>query len=94
MQSPLTGQIRYKWVTTEDFIEFMDRNADGAAYPAIRPERIGEGTMLVPTPDVPQRFEAICQPLTQGFIKGNVSPKHWLLSVILCCRSCSQARSD
>jgi len=52
----------YEWVTSNDFIEFMDRNADGAAYPAIRPERIGQGLILVPPQPILKKFEDLCQP--------------------------------
>jgi type I restriction enzyme S subunit len=58
----VTSLYLHKWVTTDEFIDFMDRNADGAAYPAISPERIGEGLILVPPRPLLDRFEAACQP--------------------------------
>lgn len=55
----------YCLTTSDPFIEFLSRNADGAAYPAIRPARIADHTALLPPQPVMESYDRICKPLLE-----------------------------
>lgn len=48
----------YASLTTDDFVEYLTSNADGSAYPAVRPERFATAQILLPPTPVLERFEA------------------------------------
>jgi len=50
-------------VTTEDFVEYLSYNADGSAYPAVRPERFSEAEILLPPLALLDRFEQVAGPM-------------------------------
>lgn len=49
----------YAWVTTDDFVDYLSYNADGSAYPAVRPDRFAAASILLPSQPVLDQFEAI-----------------------------------
>jgi type I restriction enzyme, S subunit len=49
----------YFWVTTEGFIDYLSSNADGSAYPAVKPERILEAQILLPSQRILDIFNSI-----------------------------------
>ncbi len=53
----------YQWLTTDEFVEYLSYSADGSAYPAVRPERFAEAQLLVPSPQILNRFERIVGPM-------------------------------
>ena len=50
----------YAWVTTSDFVDYLTANADGSAYPAVRPEHFERADILIPGEPVLAAFESIC----------------------------------
>ncbi|MFC2172118.1 restriction endonuclease subunit S [Acidobacteriota bacterium] len=53
----------YAWVTTNDFVDYLTMNADGCAYPAVRPDRFAGSDILVPSRAVLEQFERIVSPM-------------------------------
>lgn len=53
----------YAWTTAEDFVQYLTVNADGSAYPAVRPEHFARALILRPTDSVMKRFEDNLAPL-------------------------------
>ena len=53
----------YLAVTTNDFVDYLAANADGSAYPAVRPEHFERAEIPVPDEDTLRSFEAIARPL-------------------------------
>jgi type I restriction enzyme S subunit len=49
---PELRELVYFLATSDENIDRLSRLADGAAYPAVRPEVVTAGTCVVPTPDV------------------------------------------
>jgi type I restriction enzyme, S subunit len=52
----------YLWVTTERFVDYLSYSADGSAYPIVRPERIIESKIVIPSTTVLELFDNICAP--------------------------------
>lgn len=48
----------YLWVTTDEFTDYLTANAEGSAYPAVRPEIFASARVLVPSPNVLKVFES------------------------------------
>jgi type I restriction enzyme S subunit len=48
----------HQLTTQQEFVEYLVANADGSAYPAVRPEHFVSAQVLVPPADVLQAFEA------------------------------------
>ena len=53
----------YLAVTTDDFVDYLSANADGSAYPAVRPEHFERAEIPVPGEDALRSFEAMARPL-------------------------------
>jgi type I restriction enzyme S subunit len=53
----------YLWVTTDDFVDYLTANAEGSAYPAVRPESFERASVVIPPDDVLIAFEKIVKPL-------------------------------
>ena len=49
----------YACLTTDEFVDYLTYNADGSAYPAVRPDRFAAAPIVLPSPSVLERFEAI-----------------------------------
>lgn len=49
----------YLWVTTDDFVDYLTANAEGSAYPAVRPESFERAPVVIPPDDVLIAFEKI-----------------------------------
>ncbi|RKT44719.1 restriction endonuclease subunit S [Thiocapsa rosea] len=52
----------YQLVTRPEFVEYLIGNADGSAYPAVRPEHFATARALVPTPNALEAFESFTMP--------------------------------
>jgi len=61
--SQLTSNYIYYATTTQDFTDYLARNADGSAYPAVRADHFASAEMLVPTPEILEAFEALLSPM-------------------------------
>ena len=53
----------YLAVTTDDFVDYLSANADGSAYPAVRPEHFERAEIPVPDAEALHSFEAMVRPL-------------------------------
>ncbi len=47
----------YAWVMTDEFVDYLVFNADGSAYPAVRPDRFSNAQILIPLKATLDRFE-------------------------------------
>jgi type I restriction enzyme S subunit len=59
----VTPAYLYFWVTTDAFVDYLTSNADGSAYPAVRPDDFARAEILVPDDASLQRFEAAARPM-------------------------------
>ena len=59
----VTPEFLYGWTTTADFVDYLTMNADGSAYPAVRPDHFERAPILIPSGSVLDNFEAIVSPL-------------------------------
>jgi len=55
----------YCWVTTDEFVDYLAANADGSAYPAVRPEHFSIADILLPPAPLLSRFENVMAPLME-----------------------------
>jgi type I restriction enzyme S subunit len=53
----------YCSVTTNEFVEYLTMRADGAAYPAVRPDTFESAKLVIPSPDIAVIFNEITEPL-------------------------------
>jgi type I restriction enzyme, S subunit len=53
----------YLAVTTDDFVDYLSANADGSAYPAVRPEHFERAKIPVPDEDALHSIEVTVRPL-------------------------------
>lgn len=53
----------YAAVTTNGFVDYLTSNADGSAYPAVRPEHFERTAMLIPGDEILLAFERLIAPL-------------------------------
>lgn len=51
------------WVTTDEFVDYLTANAEGSAYPAVRPEAFASARVLIPSPRIVEAFEEKAAPL-------------------------------
>ena len=49
----------YIWTTTNAFVDYLTANADGSAYPAVRPSHFAEADIIIPPPNVLEDFDNI-----------------------------------
>lgn len=61
----------HEWTTTDDFVEYLTANADGSAYPAVRPEHFQSAPMLVPPAEILDRYERIVKPMFDSVASNN-----------------------
>lgn len=59
----ISSAFLYLHATTEDFIDYLVANAEGSAYPAVRPEAFGRAMVTLPSPAVIQAFEDLVGPI-------------------------------
>jgi type I restriction enzyme S subunit len=52
----------YQATTQQEFVDYLVANADGSAYPAVRPEHFAAAEVTVPPPTLRDSFEAITMP--------------------------------
>lgn len=50
----------YFWTTTNNFVDYLSSNADGSAYPAVRPEHFNNAPILLPDKLILDAFHKIC----------------------------------
>lgn len=53
----------YAHTTTDQFVEYLTSNADGSAYPAVRPDTFAAAKVIVPPKSVLESFDEIVAPL-------------------------------
>jgi len=53
----------YLSVTTDDFVDYLSANADGSAYPAVRPEHFDRAPILIPDERALRAFDVAVEPL-------------------------------
>jgi type I restriction enzyme, S subunit len=53
----------YELVTTDSFVDYLAANAEGSAYPAVRPEVFARADFILPSKPVLDAFERIVRPL-------------------------------
>ncbi|MEK3915310.1 restriction endonuclease subunit S [Paenibacillus sp. FSL H7-0331] len=53
----------YCHVTTNEFVDYLTSNADGSAYPAVRPDVFARATVYVPAKEVLKSFDEKVAPL-------------------------------
>ncbi|MDA8216788.1 MAG: restriction endonuclease subunit S [Dehalococcoidales bacterium] len=59
----LTPSYLYAWVTCDQFVDYLAANADGSAYPAVRPEHFAGAEVLVPSGSTLEAFETLAGPM-------------------------------
>ncbi|MBX3409846.1 MAG: restriction endonuclease subunit S [Phycisphaeraceae bacterium] len=52
----------HELTTRQEFVDYLVANADGSAYPAVRPEHFAAAQVLVPPPSVLAGFESMTMP--------------------------------
>ena len=60
----------HELTTRQDFVDYLVANADGSAYPAVRPEHFAVADVLVPPPGFRDAFEAFTMPLRDLIAAG------------------------
>lgn len=60
----------YELTTRQEFVDYLVSNADGSAYPAVRPEHFAEADVLVPSLIVRHAFERVTMPFRDLFAAG------------------------
>lgn len=63
----------YMHVTTEDFVDYLTGNAEGSAYPAVRPEAFARASVLTPSASVAHGFDQVIAPTNSAWISGAAS---------------------
>lgn len=53
----------YMAVTTEEFVDYLTSNADGSAYPAVRPSHFEAGELPLPSDERLREFDDLAAPL-------------------------------
>lgn len=53
----------YLSVATDDFVDYLTANADGSAYPAVRPEHFDRAPLLIPDEGALRAFDVAAEPL-------------------------------
>ena len=53
----------YMSVTTDPFVDYLTTRADGAAYPAVRPDTFENARLVVPSEGIANRFHDLAEPL-------------------------------
>jgi len=53
----------YAHTTTDAFVDYLTSNADGSAYPAVRPDTFAKAKVIVPPKSVLESFDEIVAPL-------------------------------
>ena len=52
----------YAATTTEEFTDYLVANAEGSAYPAVRPDAFAKAPLVVPSDAVLEEFEKVVGP--------------------------------
>lgn len=70
----------YSWVTTEEFVDYLAYNADGSAYPAVRPDRFAAVGILLPPDQILRDFDLRVNPLFRK-MRANGDESHTLAAI-------------
>jgi type I restriction enzyme S subunit len=65
----------YLSVTTSQFVEYLTLRADGAAYPAVRPDTFESAKVIVPSESILNRFHEIAEPMLRKVAANNRQAK-------------------
>jgi type I restriction enzyme S subunit len=65
----------YLSVTTSHFVEYLTLRADGAAYPAVRPDTFESAKVIVPSANILNRFHEIAEPMLRKIAANNEQAK-------------------
>lgn len=65
----------YCHVTTDEFVDYLESNAEGSAYPAVRPDVFARAMVCVPTEDVLASFDEKVGPLIHQMQENMVENK-------------------
>jgi len=60
----------YAWVTTDEFVDYLVFNADGSAYPAVRPDRFSDAQILIPLKAILDKFEQQVESMRDKIIQN------------------------
>lgn len=60
----------YELTTRQEFVDYLVSNADGSAYPAVRPDHFAAADVLVPPSAVRDAFEEVTMPLRDLLATG------------------------
>lgn len=60
----------YELTTRQEFVEYLVANADGSAYPAVRPEHFARAEVVVPPSTLREAFEEVTMPLRDLIAAG------------------------
>ncbi|MBV1900041.1 MAG: restriction endonuclease subunit S [Kordiimonadaceae bacterium] len=52
----------YQFVTTSDFVAHLVNHATGTSYPAVRPPDFEKADIVIPTDDLLEQYQEICEP--------------------------------
>jgi type I restriction enzyme S subunit len=53
----------YEFVTTDSFADYLSANAEGSAYPAVRPDVFARAEVILPSKSILDAFERVVRPL-------------------------------
>ncbi len=59
----IPSSFLYALTTTNVFVDYLTKNADGSAYPAVRPEHFAIATIIIPPDNILQKFDQIGSPV-------------------------------
>jgi type I restriction enzyme, S subunit len=79
-RSPDFAAVTYFAVTEHSNVEALASLADGAAYPAVRPEDVVDTPLVIANQSVFEAFEALVSPML-ALIHANASQSHTLANL-------------
>ncbi len=65
----------YLSVTTSQFVEYLTLRADGAAYPAVRPDTFESAKVTIPAKSIANRFHEIVEPILRTIAANDKQAK-------------------
>lgn len=68
VKPPITQTFLYFWLTTPLIMEEMRRRGTGVAIPGLNSTAVRELPIIVPTPDVVEKFDAVAEPIVRKLL--------------------------
>jgi len=65
----------YMSVTSNGFVDYLTQRADGAAYPAVRPDVFEKAELIVPSETIAARFNEIAEPMLRAVARNQMIAK-------------------